>query len=112
MSTPPYSRARRAGPLLVTAGLLGRGVDDLAEGFEAQLEAALENLEDLLAGEGLTERDVVRLVVYVVDLGDMDVLNRVFSARFSEPRPARTAVEVSALPAGARVEIEATAAVA
>lgn len=110
MSEPPYSRVRRAGPVLVTAGILGRSGEDLADGVEAQLVLAFDNLADLLSAEGLGVRDVVRLVVYLTDIADMDVLNAVFSARFAEPRPTRTAVAVSALPAGALVEIEATAA--
>ena len=109
MSEPPYSRTRRAGPLLVTAGILGRSGEDLADGVEAQVVVAFDNLAALLSAEGLAESDVVRLVVYLTDIADMEVLNRVFCERFSEPRPTRSTVAVNALPAGARVEIEATA---
>jgi 2-iminobutanoate/2-iminopropanoate deaminase len=108
---PPYSRTRTAGPLLLTAGILGRRDGALVDGgTEAELRQALANLDGLLAGEGLDRSDVVRLVVYLADMGDMAVLNTVFVEHFDEPRPARTTVEVSALPGGARVEIEATAA--
>lgn len=112
MSTdPPYSRLRRAGDLVVTAGILGRRDGQLvAGGVAAELAQALDNLEALLDGEGLSERDVVRLVVYLTDIDAMGELNEQFTARFTEPRPARTTVQVAGLPGGASVELEATAA--
>jgi len=108
-STPPYSRIRRAGPLWVTAGILGRRDGDLVPGGTgAELDQALANLAALAADAGLGLADVVRLVVYLVDIDDMGLLNDRFTQAFAEPRPARTTVAVAALPGGARVEIEAT----
>jgi len=107
---PPYSRVRRAGSLLFTAGTLGMRDGVMAEGIEAQLDLALDNLEALLQDEGLAQSDVVRLVVYLTDLAHMPELNAAFTSRFSEPRPTRTTVQVAALPFGAIVEVEATAA--
>ncbi len=109
---PPYSRTRRTEGLLFTAGILGRTSEGLAEGFRAQLEAAFDDLDALLVGEGSTLADVVRLVCYLTDADQMGELNEVFTTRFAEPRPTRTTVVVAALPFGAMVEVEATAAVA
>jgi 2-iminobutanoate/2-iminopropanoate deaminase len=94
---------------VVAAGMLGRRDGPLVEGFEPQLRQACDNLESLLATEGCTQADVVRLVVYLTDIEHMDTLNLVFSERFSEPRPVRTTVVVAGLPGGALVELEATA---
>jgi 2-iminobutanoate/2-iminopropanoate deaminase len=113
MSTPPvppYSPIRRAGDLYLTAGILGWTDGVLAEGgTEAQLQLALANLDALLASVGLVPADVVRLSVYLTDIADMAVLNEAFCSYFDEPRPARTTVVVAGLPAGASIEIEATA---
>ncbi len=105
----PYSRTRRASGLLLTAGILGRTGADLAQGFRAQLETALDNLEGLLSEEGSSMSQVLRLACYLTDVDQLDDLNGVFTARFAEPRPARTTVIVAGLPFGALVEIEATA---
>lgn len=107
-TNPPYSRIRRAGALLVTAGILGRTDDGLCDGIDAQLRQGIDNLEVLLATEGAKLGDVVRLVVYLADINDMAALDAVFTERFATPRPARTTVQVAALPAGALVELEAT----
>lgn len=83
----------------------------MADGFRAQLETAFDNLGDLLSSEGSSMAEVTRLVCYLTDSGQMTALNEVFTERFAMPRPARTTVVVAALPAGALVEIEATAAI-
>lgn len=108
---PPYSRLREAGGLILTAGILGQTDTGLVGGGTApELRQALANLDALLATVGHTSADVVRLVVYLTDLADMEVLNEAFVGHFAEPRPTRTTVVVAALPGGASVEIEATAA--
>lgn len=110
--TPPYSRTRSAAGLLFTAGILGRTEAGLADGFRAQLGTAFDNLENTLSSEGSSNAEVTRLVCYLTDTEQMAVLNELFTERFAVPRPARTTVVVSALPTGALVEIEATAAIA
>lgn len=106
---PPYSRIRQAGPVWVTAGILGRRAGDLVPGgTAAELDQALDNLRRLLDVHGLAMDHVVRLVVYLTDIEDVPVLNDRFCAAFDEPRPARTTVAVAALPGRAHVEIEAT----
>lgn len=109
MDSPPYSRVRRTDSLVFTAGIIGQVDGQLADGAEAQLTAAFDNLEALLGAEGLGMDDVLRLVVYLTDIAQMEVLNQQFTARFDQPRPVRSTVAVEALPGGSSVEIEATA---
>jgi 2-iminobutanoate/2-iminopropanoate deaminase len=69
----------------------------------------LANLEAVLRAAGMGMNDVVRTTVYLTDLGDFPVLNEVYETRFRDPFPARVTVGVSALPKGARVEMDAIA---
>jgi 2-iminobutanoate/2-iminopropanoate deaminase len=106
-----YSRTRQAAGLVFVAGVLGR--DDaglVAGGPVSELAQALRNLNELLAAEGVDRGDVVRLVVCTTDLASSAELDAIFADHFPEPRPVRTTVGVAALPADARVEIEAIAA--
>jgi len=59
------------------------------------------------AGAGLN--DIVKTTIYLIDLGEFEVVNRIYSEHFEQPYPARSTVQVAALPRGARVEIEAIA---
>jgi enamine deaminase RidA (YjgF/YER057c/UK114 family) len=83
----------------------GRPVD----GRRAPLDAALTQLEHRLATVGAALSDVVKTTYFVTDVTLRDEANEQFCETFAEPRPARTFVEVSALPYGASVEIEAVA---
>jgi 2-iminobutanoate/2-iminopropanoate deaminase len=109
----PYSPAVRCGGFIFCSGQLG--IDprsgELAEGLEAQARQALANLAALLedAGGGLGE--VVKTTVYVQNLADFPVLNAIYAEALGSNRPARSTVEVAALPLGAVVEIEAIACV-
>ncbi|MEZ5237662.1 MAG: RidA family protein [Microthrixaceae bacterium] len=107
---PPYSRTREAAGLLFTAGVLGTDESGLAEDVGEQIALAFANLEALLDSRGRAGSDVVRLVVYLSDIDAIGLVNEAFTRHFAEPRPTRTTVEVSALPFGAAVELEATAA--
>ena len=73
----------------------------------AQVEQVLANLEAVAAAAGGSLGDVAKLTVYLTDLGDFSTVNEVMAEHFEEPYPARAAVEVAALPRGARVEIDA-----
>jgi 2-iminobutanoate/2-iminopropanoate deaminase len=111
----PYRPAVRAGDWVVTSGQIGAapgpdGAPALVEGGTvAQLRQALVNLEAVLGAHGATLADVVKATVFLVDMSEFPVLNEVWVATFSTPRPARSAVGVAALPLGARVEVEAWA---
>lgn len=73
----------------------------------AQVEQVLANLEAVAAAAGGSLGDIAKLTVYLTDLGDFTTVNEVMAEHFEEPYPARAAVEVAALPRGARVEIDA-----
>lgn len=74
---------------------------------QAQVEQVFANLEAVAAAAGGSLGDVVKLTVYLTDLADFNTVNEVMAGHFHEPYPARAAVEVAALPRGARVEIDA-----
>ncbi|MGY2733531.1 RidA family protein [Sphingomonas sp. UYP23] len=81
----------------------------LAEGVAAQTHAAITNAEHVLATAGLTLDEVLRCVVYIVDMADFEVMNAAYETRFRTPPPARTTIAVAGLPLNARIEIEMTA---
>lgn len=108
----PYSAGIRAGDYVYTSGQLGvdRGTGKLVEGgVEAQARQALTNLGYVLQAAGLGLEHVVKTTVFLADIADYATVNAVYATFFSEAFPARSAVQVAALPAGARVEIEAIA---
>jgi 2-iminobutanoate/2-iminopropanoate deaminase len=110
----PYAPVRRAGDWVITSGQIGLVTDDQGTavlvdgGTIPQLRQALDNVVSVLATEGATLRDVVKTTLYLLDMGDFAAVNEVFAEYFTE-RPTRSAVAVAALPAGARVEVEAWA---
>jgi 2-iminobutanoate/2-iminopropanoate deaminase len=110
----PYSPARRAGDWVITSGQIGLVTDDHGEarlvegGTIPQLRQALDNVVSVLSTKGVTLRDVVKTTLYLVDMAEFAAVNEVFVEYFPD-RPTRSAVAVAALPAGARVEIEAWA---
>jgi len=67
------------------------------------------NLTEVLLAAGLRLSDVVKTTIFLIDLGDFDIVNRIYDEHFDAPYPARSTVQVAALPRGARVEIEAIA---
>ena len=75
----------------------------------AQTERVLDNLEAVLSAAGCSFADVVKTTIYLIDLGDFQAVNAAYAKRFSSAPPARATVQVSALPKGARVEIDAIA---
>jgi len=108
----PYSQAVRAGDLLFLSGQipLDPTTGAMVGGdIAAQTERVMTNLGAVLAAAGCGFGDVVRSTIYVVDLADYSKINEVYGRFFAEPYPARSTVQVSALPRGARVEVEAIA---
>ncbi len=111
----PYSQAIRAGSLVFTAGQLG--LDPLTGEFAAddvagQADRALANLAAVLAAAGSGLDQLVKVTVFLADIGDWPAVNEVYARVIPEPFPARSAFAVKDLPKGARVEIEAIATVA
>jgi 2-iminobutanoate/2-iminopropanoate deaminase len=107
MSPPigPYTPIVRAGPWLICSGQLGLQPSVSADA-PAQLTQALANAEALLRGQGAAPEDVVKTTVFVTDAGHFPAVNEAYVAFFGSHRPARSMVAVSALPAGAAVEVE------
>jgi 2-iminobutanoate/2-iminopropanoate deaminase len=108
----PYSTAVRSGNLVFFSGVIGSrpGGAGVPEGTEAQTQQALDNLRANLTTAGLDPGDIVKCTVFLVDIADYAVMNRVYGQFFQQDPPARSAVAVAALPANARVEIECIAA--
>lgn len=79
----------------------------VAGGIRREVEQVLANLGAVAAAAGGGLKDIVKLTVYLMDLNDFETVNQVMAREFSEPYPARAAVQVAALPRGARVEIDA-----
>lgn len=109
----PYSQAVRAGDLVFTSGQIGLDprTGELVEGgVEAQTRRVLENLSQVLAAAGATWADVVRTTVYLADLGDFALVNRLYGERVGGGvLPSRLTVQAAKLPRGAAVEIDAIA---
>ena len=108
----PFSQAVRGGDALYLSGQVGRDptTGRLAEGgVAAQAEQALRNLAAVLEAAGRTLVDVVRVGVYLTDMGDFAAMNEVYARAFEPPYPARTTIGVAALPLGAAVEIDLVA---
>lgn len=83
---------------------------ELAATFEEQLENILKNIDGLLESEGLTRNNIVKTTVFLTDLKEFSKINDAYIKFFQAPYPARSCVQVSALPRGAVVEIEVIAA--
>ena len=108
----PYSQAILAGNLLFCAGQipLDPASGELVPGdAAAQTERVCANIRAVLAAAGLDLSHVVKTTVFLTDLADFAAMNAVYSRHFTEPYPARSTIQVAALPKGARVEIEALA---
>jgi len=108
----PYSQAIAAGGLVFCSGQIGLdpATGSLVPGSVAdETRRVLENLRAVLAAAGLELTSVVRTTVYLVNLTDFPVVNQVYAEFFPAPSPARSTVQVAALPRDARVEIDAIA---
>ncbi|HEY4752936.1 MAG TPA: RidA family protein [Candidatus Limnocylindrales bacterium] len=107
----PYSQAIAMDGLLFCSGQLGLdpASGELVEGVEGQAERAMLNLRGVLDAAGATFEDVVKTTIFLADIGDFAVVNAVYGRFMPDPPPARSTVQVAALPKGGLVEIEAIA---
>jgi 2-iminobutanoate/2-iminopropanoate deaminase len=108
----PYNLGVRTGDLLFCAGqipLVPETGQMLTGDTKAQTERVLENIRLILKAEGLTPANVVKATVFMVDLAHFADMNEVYARFFGSDFPARTTVQVAALPKGAAVEIEVIA---
>ena len=107
----PYSQAIQMGDFLFTSGQLGiiPETGELAQGVEAQTEWALKNLGAILSQAGMSYANVLKTTVFVADLADFAKVNAIYQQFFASDYPARSCVQVAALPKGGLVEIECIA---
>ena len=108
----PYNHAVRVGDLLFTAGQipLDPANGNLVAGdIKAQTERVLQNLKAILDDQHLTFTNVVKSTVFLTNLADFAGMNEVYSKYFTADFPARSTIQVAALPKGAIVEIEVIA---
>jgi len=109
----PYSQAVRIGPMLFTAGQIPldpKSGQIVSQDVAEQTRRVLDNLTAVLKAEGMDFSNIVKTTVFMTNLGDFQTMNEVYASYFSDQPPARSTVQVSALPKGAQVEIEVVAA--
>ena len=108
----PYSQAIDTGGIVFCAGQIGLdpATGKLVEGGPAaEAERAVANLAAVLEAVGLRLTDVVKTTLFLTDLADGPAVGKIYASHFPAPHPARSTVQVAALPAGAHVELEAIA---
>ena len=105
----PYSQAKIIGSFIFTSGQIPLRIDGsmIVNDFKKECIQVLDNLKAILESSGSGMFNIVKLTVYLTDLSNFNILNEVFEEYFDKSLPARSTVEVSALPKDSRVEIEA-----
>ena len=89
----------------IATGLTG----EMASGFKPQLATIMKNIDGLLSSQNLKRQDILKTTIFLTDLSHFAEVNAAYEAFFTAPYPARSTVEVKALPKGALVEIEVIA---
>jgi 2-iminobutanoate/2-iminopropanoate deaminase len=108
----PYSQAIRFDQLIFVSGQLAIDPETnemLGGGIEEQTEQVMKNLRAILEEAGSSPKQLVKTTIYLADLGDFAAMNEVYAKHVGNTPPARATIEVSALPQGAKIEIEAVA---
>ncbi len=108
----PYSQAVQAGGFLFTAGQIGLDPDTgtmVGDGVEEQTRQVLSNLKAVLEAAGASFSRVVKTTIYLADMADFAQVNEIYGEVFGQDPPARSTVQVAALPLGARVEMDVIA---
>jgi 2-iminobutanoate/2-iminopropanoate deaminase len=108
----PYSQAVRVGSTIYCAGQIPldpKNGQIVSGGIEAQTKRVMENITAVLKAEGLTCDNVAKTTIFLADLGDFQKVNEIYGSYFKQAPPARSTVQVAALPKDARVEIEVIA---
>jgi len=105
----PYSQAIKAGNTVYMSGQipLNPATMELVEGIEAQITQVFENLKSVAEAAGGSFKDIVKLNIFLTDLGHFAKVNEIMGTYFAQPYPARAAIGVAALPRGAQVEMDA-----
>jgi 2-iminobutanoate/2-iminopropanoate deaminase len=108
----PYSQAVRAGGMVFCAGQIPldpKSGQIVTGDISAQTRRVMDNITAVLKADGLTFDNIVKTTIFLVDLNDFQIVNEIYGSYFKQAPPARSTVQVSALPKGARVEIEVIA---
>jgi len=108
----PYSQAVRVGDTTYCAGQIPldpKSMEIVGGGIKEQTERVMQNIEAVLKAERLTFANVVKTTIFLTDFADFQTVNEIYGSRFSSQPPARSTVQVAALPKGAKVEIEVIA---
>jgi 2-iminobutanoate/2-iminopropanoate deaminase len=108
----PYSQAIRSGNLIFCSGqipLNPKSGEMVSDDISAQTRRVLDNISGLLKSEGLSLGDVLKTTIFLTDLGNFQIVNEIYGSYFNNQPPARSTVQVSALPKGAKIEIEVIA---
>ena len=108
----PYSQAVRVGSTIYCAGQIPldpKSGQIVSGDIAAQTRRVLDNVAAILKAEGLTFDNIVKTTIFLTNLGDFQTVNEVYGSYFKNQPPARSTVQVSALPKGANVEIEVIA---
>lgn len=108
----PYSQAVRAGSLLFSAGQIPLDPQSgqiVSGDVETQTRRVLDNLEAVLQADSLNFSHVVKTTIFLTDLADFQTVNEIYGTYFRDQPPARSTVQVAALPKNAKIEIEVIA---
>ena len=106
----PYSQAIKAGPFVFLSGQIPldpKSMEIVSDDIAAQTHQVFKNLIAVADAAGGSLSNAAKLTIYLTDLGDFAVVNKIMAGYFSEPYPARATIQVSALPKGSAVEIDA-----
>ena len=106
----PYSQAIKAGSMVFLSGQIPLNPETMelvADDVAAQAHQVFKNLIAVAEAAGGSLANAVKLTIYLTDLGDFAVVNEIMAGYFNEPYPARATIQVSALPKGSAVEIDA-----
>lgn len=107
----PYSQGLDAGNIVFVSGQIPINVETgtMADTIEEQTAQSLNNVKNILAANGLTMANVIKTSVFLSDLNDFAAMNKVYETFFTAPYPTRSCVQVTAIPKGAKIEIECIA---
>src|SRR6202046_141561 len=107
----PYSQAVEQNGFVFAPGqiALDPALGTIVEGgIEFETRRVLQNLGEVLAAAGVGFGDVAKTTIFMIDLGEFEIVNRIYGEHFEAPYPARSTVQVAALPRKERIEIDAT----
>lgn len=107
----PYSQALNSGNIVFVSGQIPINPETgtMADTIEEQTTQSLKNVENILKAAGLSMKNVIKTSVFLSDLNDFAKVNEIYATFFTSPFPARSCVQVAAIPKGAKVEIECIA---